>query len=177
MPFTYSTGTITVQHWSICPILVQISIFCHGINQALAFTTIHGQPFPHPNYCGVPRWTNVPTCWANMLDTSEGAPFNAVMWQESLLLAQNSSVSRFSFLFYFSIPYTHFVYFMLLISTVRSFRHFSFNLYDEGNPNYCMPLVIQLRWDRMSVNYPCITHNVYCHLPTFVTELQDCRSV
>jgi len=41
-------------------------------------------------------------------DTSEGAPFNVVML---LLLSQNCSVSRFLFLFYFSIPYTYFLMF------------------------------------------------------------------
>ena len=104
MSFTYSTGTIMVQHWSICPISVLISIFCHGINQSLALITIHGQPVPHPHYC------SAPTCWAITLetnDTSEGAPFNVVMWRELLLLSHNSSMSRFLCLFYFSIPYIY----------------------------------------------------------------------
>jgi hypothetical protein len=40
-------------HWHICPLLEPVSAFCHSKIRALAFATIHEQPFPLAHYCGI----------------------------------------------------------------------------------------------------------------------------
>jgi hypothetical protein len=40
-------------HWCICPILARVKKFSRGRNRALAFATIHQQPFPILYYCGI----------------------------------------------------------------------------------------------------------------------------
>jgi len=40
-------------HWHICPLLETVSTFCHSNIRALAFATIHEQPFPIAHYCWI----------------------------------------------------------------------------------------------------------------------------